>query len=175
MKKFSDYLVESKKQYEFKVRFAGPTSPNQMDLLEMSLSKYELISSSKGRTTPIQENPLFFPQIQNCEITTYDVVLQYPVTATILQKYLAETFGISETHILVTSATEPFEELISPIKKEKAYEPLLTTEKMEDADPNAQRKVGTNRVMDLLKELEKCNSEKDPIENTKPVIGANNE
>lgn len=188
MKKFLDYMIESEKQYEFKIRIAGHSLPTDCaNKIEMALQKYEMVSCSTGRTTPIQENPLMFPQIHNCEVTTYDAVLKYPATAPVLQKHLSDVVGLPITHLLVTSATEPFEELMVP-KETVEYESLLTNPVMADTDPDAQSKVGNGRVMDLLKELEKDRAECkigdptegtpvgtsediSPSENTKPVIG----
>jgi hypothetical protein len=176
MKKFLEYITESEKKYEFKIRIAGHDIPeDRATKLETALQKYELVSFASGRKTPIQENPLHFPQIQNCEVMTYDVVVKYPATATILQKYLADTVGLAETHVLVTSPTEPFEELVNPATKNDTYEPILSKTEMEDADPDAQSKVGANRVMDLLKELEQARAERttgNPTEGT-PVGDSN--
>jgi len=65
---------------------------------------------------------------------------------------------------------------------------LLTKTEMGNSDPNAQPKVGTHRIMDLLKELEVARQERtegnaientpvgsskdiSPEQNNKPVIG----
>ena len=189
MKTFFDYIAESEKQYDFKIRVAGPKGEGITDKLESALKKYDLISVSTATKTPIQEMPLHFPNVQNVEIYTHDVKVRYPVTAAVLRKYVGDCLGITETHILVTSPTEPFEELTpNPAEKADVYEPLLPKEEMEQADPKAQDKVGTNRVMDLLKELEAARAERkegnptegaprgsskdiSPKTNTKSVVG----
>ena len=55
-------------------------------------------------------------------------------------------------------------------KDDKPYEAKLNTPEMEQADPDCQDKVGGNRIMDLLKELETARKEReiDPIDGLKP-------
>ena len=55
MKAFKEYLTESKKTYKFKVRVAGDLPENFADKLDRSLTKFEVISVSTGKKTPITE------------------------------------------------------------------------------------------------------------------------
>ncbi len=188
MKNFFDYIAESEKEYEFKIRIAGYDGEGAVDVLETALKKYDLISVSAPTKTPIQESPLHFPRMNNVEVHTFDVKVRYPVTAAVLKNYVAEVCCCSEAFVVVTSATEPFEELVTAsAEKDDTYEPMLPKTEMEQADPQAQGKVGTNRVMDLLKELEAARAERtnsptagapqgesediSPETNDKPVIG----
>ena len=61
--------------------------------------------------------------------------------------------------MIVRNPNEPQEEYQDK-EYVKVYEPKLGTE-MESADPEAQKKVGDNRVMDLLKELEGVRKERE--------------
>jgi|TARA_R110000851_G_scaffold19575_1_gene60136 hypothetical protein len=188
MKSFIEHLTESEKVYEFKIRVAGELPEGFDDKLEMILKKYDLVSISSGTKTPIQSTPYHFPRVQNAEVYTFDAEVRYPITSPILQSYISDCCGISKTHLVVTSATEPFEELAKDEEASKPYEPKLTTLEMEQADPDAQKQVGEPRVMDLLRELEAARKERNqeptagtptgestdisPDSNTKSVIGA---
>jgi hypothetical protein len=175
MKTFTQILTESKKTYEFKIGLAGDMAEGFQDKLETALKKFDVVSMSNGKKTPIQERPLDFPQLQNMEVTYYDAEVGYPTTPQVLQDY-----------IIVRNANDPREEYQAP-KSGEPYETRLDTLEMEQADPKAQDSVAGNRVMDLLKELEVARKERntDPMEaapqgtskdiddseNTKAVVG----
>lgn len=164
MKSFVEHLMESKKTYKFKVKVAGELPEGFADRLEMNLKKYDLINISSGKKTPIQESPLDFPQLQNMEVTTYEVEVNYPTTSHTLKHYLAQNCSIHEGHIIVKGEFDPIEE-IQNAPTDTAYETLLTKEDMGGASD--QQNVGANRVMDLLKELEAARKERD----SDPIAG----
>lgn len=186
MKNFKEYLTESKKTYPFKIGIAG-TLPNEFaDSLETCLRKYDIANISTGKKTPIQERPLDFPQLQNMEVTYFEVELNYPTTPQVLEEYIEKCCPCEPNHVIVRGANDPREEYQEP-KADEPYETLLTKEDMSQADESAQDAVAGNRVMDLLKELEKARSENendpaagapkgeskdiDNTENTKAVVG----
>lgn len=158
MKTFKDYLTESKKTYEFKVGLAGELPEGIEDTMETALQKYAVANMSSGKRTPIREKPLDFPQLQNKEVTYYDIELKYPTTPPVLEEYLAQMCGVDRTHVIVRNPLDPrieYQEKLS----EEPYESLLNTEDM--GGESAQESVGENRVMELLKELEKARSERE--------------
>ena len=163
MKRFADYLTESKKTYKFKVGVAGDLPEGCVDSMKMALEKYDLVNLTSGKRTPITERPLDFPQLQNIEITYYEAEVNYPTTAQVLGEYLSDCCKISKSHIIVRNINEPQEEYQAPLK-ETPYESLLNTEDM--GGESAQKDVGGDRVMELLKELEKARKEReiDPVE-----------
>jgi hypothetical protein len=158
MKTFKEYLTESKKTYEFKIGIAGELPEGIEDTLETALQKYAVQNMSAGKRTPITERPLDFPQLQNVEVTYYEAELQYPTTVQVLQEYLHWITGIPHSHIIVRNQNEPQEQYQEETKDEP-YEALLNTEDM--GGESAQESVGENRVMELLKELEKARSERE--------------
>ena len=168
MKQFVEYLTEAKKTYKFKVRVAGELPENYADRLESALTKYEIVGISAGKKTPISEKPLDFPQLQNMEVTHYDVEVSYPVTAFVLEQYLVTETGVGHSHIIVRGEGDPIEGYQQDPAEEKPYESFLNTEDL--GGESAQSEVGENRVMDLLKELEIARKERDidPVEGIKP-------
>ena len=168
MKKFKDYLTESKKTYEFKLGIAGELPEDIEERLETALAKYALVNMSSGKRTPISERPLDFPQLQNMEVTYYEIELQYPTTVQVLQEYLGYTCGIDKAYLIVRNPHEP-QELYQQEKEERdestPYEPILNQTDM--GGESAQDFVGENRVMELLKELEQARKERD----TDPSVG----
>ena len=90
MKSFTEFLIESKKTYPFKIGVAGELPEGFVDAMETALKKYDVINMSAGKKTPIQERPLDFPQLENTEVTYFEVELTYPTTTQVLQEYLAK-------------------------------------------------------------------------------------
>jgi len=184
MRSFREILTESKKTYEFKLGFAGELPEGFTDRLETSLKKFGLVSVSSGKKTPIQENPLDFPQLQNMEVTYFDAEVEYPTTSQIMQEYVGKCCTIPQSHIIVRNANDPRIEY-QETTDDKPYEAILTTEEL--GGESAQESVGNNRIMDLLKELETARKENEhsgaegaPVgessdigdaENTKAVVG----
>ena len=154
------YLAESKKTYEFKVGVAGKLPEGFEDRLETAMQKFSVANMSTGKKTPIQERPLDFPQLQNMEVTYYEVEVNYPTTVQVLQEYVGKCCGIEQSHIIVRNINEPQEAYQAEASGQDTYEAKLTTEELE-SDPKAQQAVGGSRVMDLLKELESARKERD--------------
>lgn len=159
MKTFTEILLESKKVYQFKIGYAGELPEGFEDSMESCLQKFEVTSMSAGKKTPIQERPLDFPQLQNCEVTYWECDMSYPSTPQVLQEYIADCCGCSQSNFIVRNMNDPRENYQEP-KGNAPYESKLDTEEMEQADPAAQDHVGGNRVMNLLKELETARNER---------------
>ena len=167
MRSFTELLNESKKTYQFKIGVAGPLPEGFEDTLETILKKYGANNLTSGKKTPIQERPLDFPQLQNMEVTYFEVEVNYPTTTQVLQEYIGKCCGLDQSYIIVRNPNEPQEQYQQAAQeKSETYEPMLTKEDM--GGESAQKDVGGDRVMELLKELEKARkeSENDPTEGT---------
>ena len=110
MKTFTQYLSESTKKYDFRVKVAGEFTTEQEATLKSLLSKYSVSGFKKTGTTPIQSLPLDFPQVKNCEVTIYEVVLDYPTTQQELTEYLSSELKVGKQHLVVRSPNEHTEE-----------------------------------------------------------------
>lgn len=158
MKTFKDILTESKKTYQFMIRVAEDLPDGFADRLKTHLEKFDLVSLSSAKRTPIQERPLDFPKLQNVEVHTFEAEVNYPTTADVLQNYLSDNCMVPRANIIVRVPGEPLELMQEPTK-ESPYEALLNTEDM--GGESAQDSVAGNRTMDLLKELETARKERD--------------
>lgn len=184
MKSFTEYLAESKKVYSFKIGVAGELPEHFEDMMETGLQKFGVGKMSTGKKTPIQERPLDFPQLENMEVTYYEVDLMYPTTSRVLQEYLGSVCSVPQSHLIVRNPNEP-QELYQEEKQTEEYVAKLTQEEL--GGESAQQEAGENRVMDLLKELETARKDRendyvgeapagdskdiDMSENTKSVVG----
>jgi hypothetical protein len=109
MKSFKDYLTESKRTYDFKVKIAGPITAECEDNMKALLGKYQVVEFKKSSTTPVQALPLDFPRLTNTEVNIYEVSLDYPVASHELQYYLGNGLKILEQQIVVRRPGEPSE------------------------------------------------------------------
>lgn len=112
MKNFKEYLSENiqAKKYEFRVKVAGTFSTEQESKLKTMLERFQVNAFKKVGTTPIQQLPLDFPQIKNCEVNIYEVSLDYPTTQQELTEYLSAGLEVSRQKLVVRRPGEPSEE-----------------------------------------------------------------
>lgn len=122
MKTFKEYLSESTKQWPFRLKIAGTFTAEQEQSLKSALSKFVIAEFKKVKTTPVQELPLDFPQVKNCEVTIYEFTLGYPSTQFELTEMLSSSLGINKQNLVVRSPNEPTEEYQhqEPAKREGA-------------------------------------------------------
>jgi hypothetical protein len=154
MKNFKEYLQESalQKKYEFRVKVAGEVSKDQEDKLKTMLERFQVNAFKKVGTTPIQELPLDFPQVKNCEVNIYEVSLDYPTTQQELTEYLSTGLEVSKQRLVVRRPGEPSEEYqnIEP-KREGAL--LNDSEYKEAPNANFEDFYGSNYNSGFVKEL----------------------
>jgi hypothetical protein len=113
MKSFKEHLTESKKKYDFRIKIAGDFTTEQEAVMKTLLGRFtvgETLSGFKKSKTPIQSVPLDFPQVKNCEVSIYEVTLDYPTTQYELREYLASELGLGKQNLVVRSPFEPTEE-----------------------------------------------------------------
>jgi hypothetical protein len=113
MKSFTEYLTESKKIYQFKVKIAGEQPDNCVEQLKRSLDQFHVGSVSKGNTAPIQERHSDFPEHTNVGMTIYDVTTEYPATALQIRDMAANGLGIALGQVVVRNMAEEREHEIN--------------------------------------------------------------
>ena len=117
MKTFKEHLLESKKQYGFRVKVAGEFTTEQESMMKNLLDRFVVSNFKKSGKTPIQSLPLDFPQVRNCEVSIFEVTVDYPTTQQELTEYLSTGLGISKQNLVVRRPGEPSEEYQEPAEK----------------------------------------------------------
>ena len=107
-----DYLKESfNKEYGYRVKFAADCGSDQMDMLEKCLDKYNLVSATPFKRTPIEENPKEFYRAKGTqctsEVCSTDIILKYPVNERILEVYVAVACGCDHDRVIVMGVNNP--------------------------------------------------------------------
>ena len=162
MSTFKDYLTESAKSYDYKIKVAGPLADGFSSKMETALQKFEVAKMSAGKKTPIMTMPLDFPQLSNEEVTIFDVTTNYPASPREMKEYLATYMNLPQTHMVVRKPNEPTEEYQEQMQvaKNSEYKNKLLDLEMKDAPKvNAEDFHSTNANMSLLKELLKDRKE----------------
>lgn len=155
MKSFTEYLTESKKQYEFRIKIAGDVTSEQEDTMKRLLGRFALndsLTKLKKSKTPIQSVPLDFPQVKNCEVNIYEVTLDYPTTQFELTEYLSAEMGIGKQNLVVRRPGEPSEEYQQEEPKREGA--LLTDPDYKEAgNPQFEDYYGDKYNSGFVKEL----------------------
>lgn len=107
MKSFTEFLTESTKQYDFRIKVAGTLSDEQVDRLEAAMEKWGLQSINKPKVTPIQKHPVDFANLTEIEVSIMDMTLDYPATPQEIIARMAEYCSISPDHIKVFNGDDP--------------------------------------------------------------------
>lgn len=171
-KSFKEHLAESvaEKKRDFRIKIAGEFGKDHESVLKTMLEKYTVSQFKKVKTTPVQELPLDFPALKNCEVNIYEVVLDYPVTTFELTEYLSTGLKVNKQSLVVRKPGEPSEDYQTPAEKREGA--LLNDPKYKEA-PNAKfedfygDKYNTGFVKelnDLLKLERKARGEEIPTE-----------
>tara|TARA_R110002153_G_scaffold67271_2_gene179269 strand:- start:802 stop:1398 length:597 start_codon:yes stop_codon:yes gene_type:complete len=162
MSTFKDYLTESAKSYDYKIKVAGMMADDFASKLESALAKFEVANMSAGKKTPIMTLPLDFPALSNEEVTIFDVTTNYPASPRVMHEYLSDLLRIPSTHIVVKKPGEPTEEYQNDMQvaQKSEYANKLHDIEYKDAPKvNAEDYHSTKANMGLLKELLKDRQE----------------
>ena len=156
MSTFTQYLAESTKSYDYKIKIVGASKDIDKNALETALQKFDLANMSAGKTTPIMTQPLDFPMLSNEQVTIFDVTTNYPTISREMKEYLSDIMRIPATHIVVRKPNEPSEEYQTQmdVAKKSEYKNKLHDIEYKDAPKvNAEDFHSTKANMSLLKEL----------------------
>ena len=162
MSTFKDYLTESAKSYDYKIKVAGASKDIDKNAMETALQKFDLAKMSAGKSTPIQSLPLDFPSLKNEQVTIFDVSTNYPESPRVMQEYLSDILRIPATHIVVRKPGEPTEQYQDEMEATKKSEYRVKLQDIEYSDhgkikPEDFHSKEAN--MSLLKELLKDREE----------------
>jgi len=152
MKSFKEYLTESKRVYEFKVKIAGDHAKDAVEQIKAALAEFHVAKVSSPRATPIQERQTEFPEHRNTQMTVYDVATDYPATSLQLRDRIASGLGITHNHVKVKSFAEEKEHEINHEHDERTGKALVGT--MQDPSNHGDL-VNDTYKMNFLKELNK--------------------
>ena len=156
MKTFKEYLAESKKVYSFKIKVAGELPEKFQEGLKARLDRCKVVTLEKQSTTPIQKVPLDFPTLENKEVTVFEVICEYPITAPEIAVDI-KNMGLDEDCFRVRGSSEPSEQEQILADAEPTGEALLNdSQYKESADAKHKDYFGDDFNKGFLKDLSKA-------------------
>ena len=167
MKNFLNYLEQSQKTYEFRIKIANIDPAEKLAMLESALDAYGLESLGKPKRLPLKESDVDFPNHGTVELYLMDAVLKYPCNEYQLRPIIAERAGIAQANIVIVPTNHPEEQRrwneddSSDIKEYAQGESVL--DKPYEDDPEA-KKAGDayasfNTILKELTELKLAEAE----------------
>lgn len=161
MKNFIQYLSESQKIYEFRIKLANCDPADRLEKLKTGLAGYDVDSISAVKRIPIKANDIDFPSLRNCEIFILEAGLKYPVNSAQLRELVSESLGCPTAQVVVVPKNSPEEiwrwnaEGNSELREFKKGEDVLT---QPFPDANEDQKAASKFYSEagtILKELNK--------------------
>jgi hypothetical protein len=151
MKSFNEYLTESKKTYEFKIKIAGDLAEGFKDKLKGAMERYSIVKMDNGKRLPIAERHLDFPELENTNVTVFNVEINYPTTTQVLENYISQVCGCEQARVRVRTANQEAEQAQEEANKKEAEKPLIG--QCDPAPSNHQDLVGEKKISSFLKDL----------------------
>ena len=107
MKNFQQYLAESERTYNYRIKIVGDVAPDFVKQLEEKLAQFDIVKITKPKTTPVQLKPADFPKHSNDSVTSMDVEFRYPAIEPQI-KQIAQLLMMDPNRIIML--TTPHEE-----------------------------------------------------------------
>ena len=107
MKNFQQYLAESERTYNYRIKIVGDVAPDFVKQLEEKLAQFDIVKISRPKTTPVQLQPADFPKHSNDSVTSMDVEFRYPAIEPQI-KQIAQLLMMDPNRIIML--TTPHEE-----------------------------------------------------------------
>ena len=114
MKNFQQYLAESERTYNYRIKIVGDVAPDFVKQLEEKLAQFDVVKITKPKTTPVQLKPADFPKHSNDSVTSMDVEFRYPAIEPQI-KQIAQLLMMDPNRIIML--TTPYEEGIASEKE----------------------------------------------------------
>lgn len=138
MKTFHQYLAESERTYDYRIKILGDIPPDFIKNLEEKLAQFDVVKMSRAKTTPVQKLQKDFPGAENQSMTFVDVSFRYPAIEPQIQQ-ISQLLGYNPNFVrLQTQAyDESIDKEISDIKAQNV-------DLINDTDypaPDAEQKV----------------------------------
>lgn len=151
MKSLRSYLTESVRTYRYTIKIAGDIDKNFVDMFKYNLNKFDPVSVSDPKSTPIVKNPLGFPDLQNESVHIIKAEFKYPATEPMIQQ-IAQLLGknINSVRVLTTDYDDSInaenDKFANEVDSKKA---LLDTPELEDNGKEASKEYA-NQYLDKV-------------------------
>ena len=100
MKTFAQYLTESEKTFDYRIKICGDVPADFIKALKDQFKKFDPVKISEPKKTPIQSKLADFPNYSNESVTIIDGTFRYPATPPQIQQ-MARLLGLDENRICI--------------------------------------------------------------------------
>ena len=100
MKTFSQYLTESAKTFDYRIKIVGDVPGPFMKEFKEKLKQFDPITISDPKTTPVLSKPAGFPAFTNERVHMIDVCFRYPATPQQIEE-MAKLLGLDPNRLAV--------------------------------------------------------------------------
>lgn len=100
MKTFAQYLTESEKTFDYRIKICGEVDSEFLKVFKDKLKKFDPAKISEPKTTPVQARPADFPNASNQRVTIIDGSFRYPATDPQIRQ-MAELCGLDANMICI--------------------------------------------------------------------------
>lgn len=157
MESFQKYLAESTKTYNYRLKIVGEVDQKLLQLIEINLQKFSIVSMGTPRTTPIQKTLPDFPEAENDKVTLIDVEFKYPVIEPFI-KQMARLLGMDENRVrMVTRSNHADADDANEAEmfaNMQTHSPLLNHEELEDQGKDASKEYAGSYLGRIKKQVE---------------------
>lgn len=102
MKTFANYLAESQRTYDYRIKICGKVDADAVRQLKQKLDQFDPVNMTDLKTTPVQIVPTDFPNFKNESVSMFDVSFRYPAIEPQI-KQLAQLLGIDPNRVVMSN------------------------------------------------------------------------
>ena len=149
MKSLRQYLTESVRTYHYTIKIAGDLDKNFVEMFKYNLSKFDPVSISDPKTTPIMKDPYGFPDLKNESVHIFKAEFKYPATEPMIQQ-IAQLLGKQVNSVRVISSQ--YDDSINGENDKYANQPspLITSPYEADSGAEQANKDYANQYLDKV-------------------------
>ena len=155
MKTFSQYLTESEKTFDYRIKICGDINAELLKMFREKLKKFDPVSVGEVKTTPILSQPQDFPSFSNESVNIMDATFRYPATGPQIQQ-IAELCGLNADRIVISQLN-----YAEGMDKE-----LLGIEEQNKDLLNSPYPADTKEQRDLIKDYSAVGRDKQVVKNS---------
>ena len=140
MKTFRHFLAESVRTYRYTIKIAGDIDKNFIEMFKYNLNKFDPVSVSDPKSTPIQKDPYGFPDLQNQAIHIFKAEFKYPATEPMIQQ-IVQLLGknINSVRVITTDYDDSINHEGEQYENEASHSPVLLHTELEDNGKEASK------------------------------------
>ena len=100
MKTFAQYLTESARTHDYRIKIVGDVPADFVRQFKDQLKKFDPVQVGEMKSTPVMSQPPDFPAFANESVNMMDVSFRYPATQPQIAQ-MARLLGLDEDRICV--------------------------------------------------------------------------